>query len=196
MPRASRPRDGTGAEADTEVQVVLAETGPETGGAGRLARAILAEVAEHGAALGVLAATVRESGAPVGGGSAAGLEGTGSRAGLAGAVTAALLLLLLATSAGALWLHRSGRLRWKTRDEAAVAPAGAPLGFHNPMFNVAGSVELVRALRGRGCGLPRGGAWHPTPSDPAPLQGPAPQVDTRNTSQSYFVNPLFAEAEA
>lgn len=48
MPRASRPRDGTGAEADTEVQVVLAETGPETGGAGRLARAILAEVAEHG----------------------------------------------------------------------------------------------------------------------------------------------------
>lgn len=139
-------------------------------------------------------------------------------------MTAALLLLLLATSAGALWLHRSGRLRcaerrgrglgagprcagraglrsvptcrWKTRDEAAVAPAGAPLGFHNPMFNVAGSVELVRALRGRGCGLPRGGAWHPTPSDPAPLQGPAPQVDTRNTSQSYFVNPLFAEAEA
>ncbi|XP_019494847.1 PREDICTED: protein amnionless isoform X3 [Hipposideros armiger] len=143
VPRASRPRDGTGAEADTEVQVVLAETGPETGGAGRLARAILAEVAEHGAALGVLAATVRESGAPVGGGSAAGLEGTGSRAGLAGAVTAALLLLLLATSAGALWLHRSGRLRWKTRDEAAVAPAGAPLGFHNPMFNVAGSVELL-----------------------------------------------------
>uniref|UniRef100_A0A8C0LYV8 Protein amnionless n=1 Tax=Canis lupus familiaris TaxID=9615 RepID=A0A8C0LYV8_CANLF len=32
----------------TEVQVVLAETGPQPGGAGRLARALLADVAEHG----------------------------------------------------------------------------------------------------------------------------------------------------
>ena len=43
------PRQNAGAEADTEIQVVLAETGPDgTGGAGRLARALLADVAEHG----------------------------------------------------------------------------------------------------------------------------------------------------
>lgn len=166
--RPRRPREATGPEADTEVQVVLAETGPGTGVAGRLARALLADVAEHGEALGVLSATLRESGAPIGGGSAAGLERPGSRAGLAGAVAAASLLLLLPLSAGALWLRRAGRLRWKKNDQAADGPAGAPLGFHNPMFNVAGSVELT----------------------------PASQADARNTSQSYFVNPLFAEAEA
>ncbi|XP_047717603.1 protein amnionless isoform X3 [Prionailurus viverrinus] len=43
------PRQNAGAEADTEIQVVLAETGPDgTGGAGRLARALLADVTEHG----------------------------------------------------------------------------------------------------------------------------------------------------
>lgn len=166
--RPPRPREATGPEADTEVQVVLAETGPETGVAGRLARVLLADVAEHGEALGVLSATLRESGAPIGGGSAAGLARPGAGAGVAGAVAAALLLLLLALSAGALLLHRAGRLRWKKNDEAADGPAGASLGFQNPMFNVAGSVELT----------------------------PASQVDARNTSQSYFVNPLFAEAEA
>nr|XP_012601954.1 protein amnionless isoform X4 [Microcebus murinus] len=36
--------------ADAEIQVVLAETRPETGGAARLARALLADVAEHGGA--------------------------------------------------------------------------------------------------------------------------------------------------
>lgn len=46
--RPPRPREATGPEADTEVQVVLAETGPETGVAGRLARVLLADVAEHG----------------------------------------------------------------------------------------------------------------------------------------------------
>lgn len=48
VPRPPRPRGTAGAEADTEIQVVLTETGPETGGAGRLARALLADVAEHG----------------------------------------------------------------------------------------------------------------------------------------------------
>ncbi|KAM5340591.1 protein amnionless [Glossophaga mutica] len=162
--RPLQPREATGAGADTEIQVVLVETGPRTGGAGQLARALLADVAEHGEALGVLAATVRESGAPVGGGSAGGLQQPGSRAGLAGGVTAALVLLLLVLSAGALWLHRRGRLRWRRRDPAAEPP----LGFPNPVFGAAGSVE----------------------------QPPAPQADARSTSQSYFVNPLFSEAEA
>uniref|UniRef100_A0ABI7X4L1 Protein amnionless n=1 Tax=Felis catus TaxID=9685 RepID=A0ABI7X4L1_FELCA len=163
------PRQNAGAEADTEIQVVLAETGPDgTGGAGRLARALLADVAEHGEGLGVLSAAVRESGAPVGDGSAAGLEGSGMRAGLAGGVAAGLLLLLLALLAGALLLRGARSFRWSRRDEAAPAPFVAPLGFSNPVFDVAGSVE--------------------PPS--------APQVENSSVSRSYFVNPLFAEAEA
>lgn len=47
VPRPPQPREAPG-EADTEIQVVLAEPGAETGGAGRLARALLADVAEHG----------------------------------------------------------------------------------------------------------------------------------------------------
>ncbi|XP_070256491.1 protein amnionless isoform X4 [Myotis yumanensis] len=47
VPRPPQPREAPG-EDDTEIQVVLAEPGPETGGAGRLARALLADVAEHG----------------------------------------------------------------------------------------------------------------------------------------------------
>ncbi|XP_043413000.1 protein amnionless [Prionailurus bengalensis] len=162
------PRQNAGAEADTEIQVVLAETGPDgTGGAGRLARALLADVAEHGEGLGVLSAAVRESGAPVGDGSAAGLEGSGMRAGLAGGVAAGLLLLLLL--AGALLLRGARSFRWSRREEAAPAPFVAPLGFSNPVFDVAGSVE--------------------PPS--------APQVENSSSvSRSYFVNPLFAEAEA
>lgn len=48
VPRPAQPREAAGAENDTEIQVVLAEPGPEAGGAGRLARALLADVAEHG----------------------------------------------------------------------------------------------------------------------------------------------------
>ncbi|KAM7155252.1 protein amnionless [Molossus nigricans] len=161
--RPPRPHEAKGAEADTEIQVVLLETGPETGGAGRLARALLADIAEHGEALGVVSATVRESGAPIGDGSAAGLHPPGSRAGLVGGVAAALFLLLLVLPAVALLLHRAGRLRWR-RQEAAETP----LGFNNPVFNVAGSVE----------------------------QAPAPEVDAKSSSQSYFVNPLFSETDA
>lgn len=104
-------------------------------------------------------------------------------------MAAALLLLLLALSAGALLLHRAGRLRsaeprgrryagrglgaglrcagrarlkrgptfrWKKNEAAADGPAGAALGFQNPMFNVAGSVELVRGLREWGGASGRG----------------------------------------
>ncbi|MBV96787.1 Protein amnionless, partial [Eschrichtius robustus] len=60
VPRQPRLREASGAKADTEIQVVLVETGPETGGAGRLARALLADIAEHGEALGVLSATARD----------------------------------------------------------------------------------------------------------------------------------------
>uniref|UniRef100_A0A2K6AH22 Protein amnionless n=1 Tax=Mandrillus leucophaeus TaxID=9568 RepID=A0A2K6AH22_MANLE len=128
--------------ADTEIQVVLVETGPETGGAGQLARALLADVAKHGEALGVLEATMRESGAHV---------WDSSAAGLAGGVAAALL--------------------WR-RQEAA--PAGAPLGFHNPVFDMKASEELPL---------------------PQPLSL-VPKAAADSTSHSYFVNPLFVGAEA
>ncbi|XP_066883808.1 protein amnionless isoform X3 [Kogia breviceps] len=168
VPRQPRLREASGAKADTEIQVVLVETGPETGGAGRLARALLADIAEHGETLGVLSATARESGAPVGGGSAAGLNAPGPHAGLAGGLAAVLLLSLLALLAGALLRCRAGRLRWRRRDEADPAPAGAPLGFHNPVFYAADPAEAL----------------------------PVPQPDFGSSSRSYFVNPLFGEAEA
>ncbi|KAF5920098.1 hypothetical protein HPG69_009841 [Diceros bicornis minor] len=129
VPRPTRTREANGSEADTEIQVVLAETGPETGGAGRLAQALLADVAEHG--------TLDWA-------AEAGVAAGGSRA--------------------------SPPPRWRRRDEAAPAPAGAPLGFHNPVFDAA-------------------------PSDSAPPRSPAPQADAGSISFSYFVNPLF-EAEA
>ncbi|XP_036887037.1 protein amnionless isoform X1 [Sturnira hondurensis] len=124
VPRPPQSREATGAGTDTEIQVVLMETGPRTGGAGQLAKALLADIAEHGEALGVSAATVRESGAPVGGGPAAWLVG---------GITAALFLLLLVLPAGALLLHLTGRLRWRRRD------AAGPVSFPNPVFGAAGS---------------------------------------------------------
>lgn len=48
VPRSTGPREAAAAETATEIQVVLLEPGPETGGAGRLARALLADAAEHG----------------------------------------------------------------------------------------------------------------------------------------------------
>ncbi|XP_020769116.1 protein amnionless [Odocoileus virginianus] len=167
VPRPPRLREASGAKADTEIQVVLVEAGPEIGSVGRLARALLADIAEHGEALGILSATARESGAPVWGGSAAGLNAP-ARAGLAGGLAAAGLLVLLALLAGALLLRREGRLRWRRRDEAAPARAGAPLGFHNPVFYAADSAEAL----------------------------PTPKSDQRSSSRSYFLNPLFDEAEA
>ncbi|MXQ87460.1 hypothetical protein E5288_WYG000130 [Bos mutus] len=59
-------------------------------------------------------------------------------------------------------------VRWRRRDEAAPARAGAPLGFHNPVFYAADSGEAL----------------------------PAPKSDQRSSSRSYFLNPLFGEAEA
>uniref|UniRef100_A0A2K6DCR4 Protein amnionless n=2 Tax=Macaca nemestrina TaxID=9545 RepID=A0A2K6DCR4_MACNE len=156
------PRSPLLREADTEIQVVLVETGPETGGAGQLARALLADVAKHGEALGVLEATMRESGAHVWDSSAAGLAG-----GVAAALLLALLVLLLAPPL----LRRAGRLRWR-RQEAA--PAGATLGFHNPVFDMKASEELPL---------------------PQPLSL-VPKAAADSTSHSYFVNPLFAGAEA
>ncbi|KAG8514426.1 Protein amnionless, partial [Galemys pyrenaicus] len=165
VPRPPGAREATSRGADTEIQVVLAETWPEAGSAARLARALLADAAEQGQALGLLSATARESGAPLGGGSAAGLDGRGPSAGLVGGLVAALLLALLA---GALLLSRARGLRCRRHEEASPAP---PLGFCNPVFEVASSA-------------------------PPPLDPVAPHVVTRSTSQSCFVNPLFDGHEA
>ncbi|XP_058147272.1 protein amnionless isoform X2 [Dasypus novemcinctus] len=194
--RTPRSREAAAPEeAATEIQVVLAEDAAAAGGGGRLARAIVEDAVEHGEALGVLAATVRTSGAPAGGGSAAGLAGPGPRAGLAGGVTAALLLLLLALALLLALLRRAGRLRWRRRAEAAPA---APLGFHNPAFPAAGAQAQVRAGRPRG----RGGEGRGSPLTLRPAQppagppSPAPRAAAGSASRSYFVNPLFAGDEA
>lgn len=105
---------------------------------------------------------MRESGAHVWDSSAAGLAG-----GVAAALLLALLVLLLAPPL----LRRAGRLRWR-RQEAA--PAGATLGFHNPVFDMKASEELPL---------------------PQPLSL-VPKAAADSTSHSYFVNPLFAGAEA
>nr|XP_011715226.1 protein amnionless isoform X3 [Macaca nemestrina] len=153
------PRSPLLREADTEIQVVLVETGPETGGAGQLARALLADVAKHGEALGVLEATMRESGAHVWDSSAAGLAG-----GVAAALLLALLVLLLAPPL----LRRAGRLRWR-RQEAA--PAGATLGFHNPVFDMKASEELGPLTQTQASPRAPASSWGlwPTPSCPLGL---------------------------
>ncbi|XP_016021481.2 protein amnionless [Rousettus aegyptiacus] len=129
VPRRTQARGATGAGGSTEIQVVLAETGPATGGARRLAAALLGNLTEHGETLGVLSATVQLSGASGGDGSALGQPG--SLGALAGGVAAALLLLLLLL---ALLLHRKGKLRWRRRDTAVPQPEEPPRGFQNPMY--------------------------------------------------------------
>ena len=53
---------------------------------------------------------------------------------------------------GCVGLIRVLASRWRRRDEADPARAGAPRGFHNPLFYAADSAEAVRGARGRGCG--------------------------------------------
>uniref|UniRef100_A0A8D2I472 Protein amnionless n=1 Tax=Urocitellus parryii TaxID=9999 RepID=A0A8D2I472_UROPR len=145
VPRWSRLQ-----EADTEIQVVLADTGPETGGAGRLARALVADVAEHGEALGVLSAALRESGAPVGGDSAAEQNAPGSRAGLAGGVVAAVLLVLLALL-GIVLLRRTGRLRCAAGSGLQLAGSGSS-AIRGAHLCPAPQVEEAGGGRPRPCG--------------------------------------------
>ncbi|KAK2500236.1 hypothetical protein MC885_001179, partial [Smutsia gigantea] len=165
-------------------------------GPSQLAGALLADVAEHGEALGVLALVARESGARGRGGSAAGLGG---------GVAAALLLLLALLLCRVRRLRCAGRgagrlrgsrasspSRYRRHDEAVQARDGVPLGFHNPVFDVASSAEPVS--RWAGGGPTRMLTRRQTPPDSAPLQTPTPQADARSTSLSYSVNPLFAES--
>ncbi|CAO2587453.1 Protein amnionless, partial [Lemmus lemmus] len=95
-------------EAHTEIQVVLVETEPETGAAGRLGHVLLQDALAQGGELGILSATLRQSGRPATGGSA--LDQDRSGAGLAGGVAAVVLLVLLGTVL--LLLHLTGRLRY------------------------------------------------------------------------------------
>uniref|UniRef100_A0A8C2LT29 Protein amnionless n=1 Tax=Cricetulus griseus TaxID=10029 RepID=A0A8C2LT29_CRIGR len=158
-------------EARAEIQVVLAETPPGSGAAGRLGHALLQDALAQGDALGILSASLRRSGEPAHGGAALGQEGSG--AWLAGGVALLVLLALLGTLL--LLLHRSGRLRWRRHAEAeAAASAGLPLGFRNPLFDVM--------------------VFKQQPS--VEHLGSDQKADV-DTSFSYFVNPLFAgEAEA
>ncbi|XP_021501208.1 protein amnionless [Meriones unguiculatus] len=167
-------------EAHSEIQVVLVETGPEPGAAGRLGHELLQDAAAQGTVLGVSSATLRLSGPPTGGSA---LDGERSGAGLAGGVAALVLLALL--GAALLLLYRSGRLRWRRHGDAELSSAGLPLGFRNPIFDVI--------------------VFKQQPSQPTvELSDSAQKVDLDSAQKvdfdanfSYFVNPLFAgEAEA
>lgn len=195
-------REASGTKADTEIQVVLVEAGPETGGAGRLARALLEDIAEHGnrgaplpvpppilrpapprdsepapcvagEALGVLSATTRESGAPVWGGTAAGLNAP-ARAGLAGGLAASGLLVLMVLLAGALLLlRREGRLRY-----AGLGDAGRGLGAPVRGAGVRGS-----GVSGSHASSPPGGggATRRTPHGPGRRGASTTRCSTRRT---------------
>ncbi|XP_005410947.2 PREDICTED: protein amnionless [Chinchilla lanigera] len=155
-------------DAGAGVQVVLVEPAPGAGGAGRLGRALLSDATEHGAALGVLAAALQESGAPLGSGSVEAQVSPRPRWGLGVGLAAAGLLALL----GAAMLQRhTGWPRRRRRQKAESPPTGEPEGFSNPMFEAA--------------------TWEKQP----PAQPPSLAPNTDN-STCYFVNPLFAaEAE-
>lgn len=132
---------------------------------------------------------------------------------------AAGLLVLLALLAGTLLLRREGRLRFAGLG-APVRGAGVPgsgvSGSHASLLQVeearrgghrAGrgasglpqSGVLRGGLRGGGEGRPGSGVrdlfaiGHP---DSALPQLPTPKSDQRSSSRSYFLNPLFGEAEA
>ncbi|XP_060037058.1 protein amnionless isoform X1 [Erinaceus europaeus] len=130
------PRASPGRAAGAEIQVVLLEAGPPVGSAGRLARALLADATEQGPALGVLSASMQESGAAIGG-SAGGQAAPGPSTGLAGGLVAAALFLVLLL--GALLLLRARGLRWRRGAEGDPTP----LGFPNPMFDAASSAEVA-----------------------------------------------------
>ncbi|XP_041489407.1 protein amnionless [Microtus oregoni] len=159
-------------EAHTEIQVVLVETEPQTGAAGRLGHVLLQDAVAQGGELGILSATLRQSGRPATGGST--LDQDRSGAWLASGLAAMVLLALLGTVG--LLLHRSGRLRWTRHEQAEPASAGLPLGFRNPLFDVM--------------------VFKQQPQPSVEHLGSAQKVDI-DTNFSYFVNPLFAgEAEA
>ncbi|XP_023561383.1 protein amnionless [Octodon degus] len=154
-------------DKEVGIQVVLVEPAPGTSSAGRLGRALLADAAEHGVALGVLSAALRESGAPLGSGSVEAQVSPAARWGLWGGLATGLLVLL----GTALLLHSTGRLRWRRHQEPESQPTGGPKGFSNPTFSAA--------------------TWEKQP----PGQLPSPAL-TMDNSSCYFVNPLFAaEAE-
>lgn len=161
-------------DAHTEIQVVLLETRPATGAAGQLGHALLQDAVAQGSVLGIVSATLRQSGKPTAANSA--LDQNGSGAGLAGGVAAVVLLALVGTVL--LLLHRSGRLRWRRHGDAEPTSAGLPLGFRNPIFDVMvfkqqqASVEFPDSTQ---------------------------KVDILDIDTNFgcFVNPLFAgEAEA
>ncbi|XP_060037059.1 protein amnionless isoform X2 [Erinaceus europaeus] len=89
-----------------------------------------------GPALGVLSASMQESGAAIGG-SAGGQAAPGPSTGLAGGLVAAALFLVLLL--GALLLLRARGLRWRRGAEGDPTP----LGFPNPMFDAASSAEVA-----------------------------------------------------
>ncbi|MEJ1275937.1 amnionless [Cricetulus griseus] len=172
-------------EARAEIQVVLAETPPGSGAAGRLGHALLQDALAQAGGSGTPAPP--EGGLP-------GLPGLPGLAGLAG---------LAGLPQG--FTRAPAPRRWRRHAEAeAAASAGLPLGFRNPLFDVMVFKQQVRPWEDALGTFPGAASRHREPPDPVTPQ-PQPSVEHLgsdqkadvDTSFSYFVNPLFAgEAEA
>ncbi|XP_068959857.1 protein amnionless isoform X2 [Petaurus breviceps papuanus] len=169
------------AESTTQIQLVLTDDGTELE-AGRaaidVAQAILTDIAEQGAAFGVLRGDVEYSGSK---GSTAELTGASLTSGLVTGLAIALVLGLMVLLGGLLLLHRTGRVRlwplpiptlWQ-RSEPASDQGNQ--SFDNPIF---------------------GDPAPPSVLDPDPAvkvvfeDASSPTIPTR-TSGTYFTNPLF-----
>ncbi|XP_036605583.1 protein amnionless [Trichosurus vulpecula] len=169
------------AETMTQIQLVLTDdgAGPEAGRAAiDVAQTILIDVAEQGAAFGVLWGDVEFSGSS---GSTAGQTGTSLTSGLVTGMAIALVLGLMVLLGGLLLLHRTGRVRlwplpiptlWQRSEPASDR---GNQSFDNPIF---------------------GNPAPPSVLDPdlavkvVSEEASSPTSTTR-TSGSCFPNPLF-----
>ncbi|XP_007473590.1 protein amnionless [Monodelphis domestica] len=169
-------------ETTTHIQVVLTDdgSGPEAGRAAvRVAQAILTDVAEQGAAYGVLQGDAEYSD---GGSSTAGLTGESLSSGMVTSLAIAIVLgLMVVLLGGLLLLHWTGWVRlwplsvptlWQ-RSEPALDQGN--LGFDNPIFDSPGLASVLA----------------PGPREEVVVEDAAPSPKGPPSSGSYFINPLF-----
>ncbi|XP_074069262.1 protein amnionless isoform X2 [Macrotis lagotis] len=164
-----------------QIQLVLTDDGPgpEAGkSAIRVAQAILTDVAEQGAAFGVLQGDVEYSGLS---GSTAGLTGSSSTSGLVIGMIIALVLGLMALPVSLLFLHRTGRVRlWPLSipmllQRSEPASDQVNLGFNNPIFSNPAPASVL----------------DPGPDVEGVLEDTSFPTNSTRNSGSYFTNPLF-----
>ncbi|XP_072486261.1 protein amnionless isoform X2 [Notamacropus eugenii] len=167
------------AETVTQIQLVLTDdgAGPEAGrAAADVARIILTEVVEQGAAFGVLQGDVEYSGIS---GSTAGLSGTILTSGLVTGIAIALVLGMMVLLGGLLLLLWTRRFRplliptlWQ-RSEPSSDQGNQ--SFDNPIFGDPAPPSVL----------------DPDPDVKVVLEDAFSPMTSTRTSGSHFTNPLF-----